>query len=80
MAISRSKKMFEVFFSIFVSRIPNYMTYVRHQKSCTLPLTGQLGPTTFVSLDIASFIWWYLKVYKSSDDDDNHIVEYARFG
>ena len=33
------KKNFEIFFLIFVFRIQNYMTYVRYQKSCTLPLS-----------------------------------------
>ena len=38
MAISRSKIFFKNFFLIFVFRIQNSMIYVRHQKSCTLPL------------------------------------------
>jgi len=37
MAEGRSKK--SNFFSILLLRIQNYMTYVQHQKTCTLPLT-----------------------------------------
>ena len=39
MAISRWKNFVKIFLSIFVFRIQNYLTYVRHQKSCTFPLS-----------------------------------------
>ena len=43
MAMNQSDNFFEVFLGIFVFRIQNYMTYVQHQKSCTLPLTPDVA-------------------------------------